>query len=542
MSGAVAPRLWLASFRAERILYDGEGLLVVDKPTGMPTYGGDAALAHGLTARLSSFLEQQGRPARLGVHQRLDQDTSGVLLFTTDPARDSEVARAIEKHELSRIYRAVVTDPRGVLEDGRVELSLEDDGKRSRIVSSGGKLAVTHVRVLSRHGERADVELSLETGRLHQIRVTLAHLGAPVLGDRLYGGQPAWRLFLHAWRLGGGPLPRPLEAGLPPEFSRAARGEALTRPVTVAEARSLLLDAACQRAPLLAQTNAFRLLHGEADGLAGVEIDVFGKWAWLHGDERALPEGTERVLIEELLGLGMEGVGAAPRRVGRGEAGRAAARPSAARWHGVALTEPALVDEAGLLFEVPLSEVEAFPLEQRELRRRAAEWARGGSGQAGAVLCTSAHVGTVGLAALALGSELTVVDRSAAGLERLRALQPGSQGARFLKEEALPFLARAARRDERFALVVVDLTAARSERERQELSCLALSRVMPQGKLLVARSPDVLGHRQLRRLVHAAAGALGRTLRFAKEVPRPLDFEATADDALPRKALLAELA
>jgi len=540
VNGAGVPRLSIGTFRAERILYDEGGLLVVDKPPGIPTYGGDESLRHGLTQRLGDFLEARGRSPRLGVHQRLDQDTSGALLLTTDPAQDASIEQALAARELGRTYRAVVDDPKTRLVDAAIELLLDDDGKRSRVVAQGGKSAVTEVRVLERVGTRADVELRLQTGRLHQIRVTLAHLGAPVLGDRLYGGQPASRLFLHAWRLSGGPLRAPLEAPLPRGFESALQGRGATLEPT--ELRSVLGDAACKRAPLLAQTSAFRLLAGEADGARDLRVDVYGLHAHLSwaAASRPQPEVLE-ALVQELLGLGLLGVWAAPRET-RGSSG-AAEPASEGTWYGARPSAALPIEEHGQFIELPSLEGASalWPLELRELRRRAVGWAASGS-----VLAGSAAVGSIGLFAARGGAAVTLVDRSAQALGRLGALASSAAGSlRLLSEEPLSLFEREGRRGSRYALVVLDLLAARGEGPRARLLRAALGLVTPGGKLLVARRPSSMAARHLRRLVHEAAESTGRTVRFAKEVPRSLDVEAPeisdlAED-LPPRALIVEL-
>lgn len=539
MNGAPPPRLSALRWRAERILFDQDGLLVVDKPARMPTYGGDETLRHGVTERLGDFLAAAGRSPRLGVHQRLDQDTSGALLFTTDPARDTAVAAALETHELTRVYRAVVSDPRGVLRDGRYELLLADDGKSARVVPTGGKQAVTHVSIRERVGARADVELRLETGRLHQIRVTLAHLGAPVLGDRLYGGEPAARLFLHAWRLSGSPLATSLEAPLPAEFERAVQGE-LAGPRSEADVRTLLADAACRRAPCLEQTNAVRLLHGAVDGFPGLELDVVGAYGQLTWSLEA-PLAAEVLgwISEQLRSLGVLGVWAAPRDDRRGAERAAEPAGGSGAWYGEPAAGPIPIEEGGRQFEVPAGAegIAPFPLSLREVRLRAPAWAGGGP-----VLAIAAAVGTVALCAGGSPRSVTVVDRSQQALGRLRALgREACEGARLLCEEPLAYLEREGRRQATYALVVVDLTAARGEKDRARLLRGAVAVTAQGGKLLVARCPAALGTRQLRRLLHSSAEALGRTVRFAKEVPRPFDFEAPGEDALPRKALVAEI-
>lgn len=526
-------RLSIASWHAERILYDQDGLLVVDKPPFIPTYGGDESLRHGLTERLGDWLAGRSRPARLGVHQRLDQDTSGVLLFTTDPSRDAAVRSALETRALGRTYRAVVHDPGCKLRDGRVELLLEDDGKVARVVRNGGKAAITRLRVHERVDARAEVELELETGRLHQIRVTLAHLGAPVLGDRLYGGPPAARLFLHAWRLAGGPLSRLVEAPLPAPFEEALRG--VSSPGWK-HGSMAIREAALLRAPLLARTNAFRLLHGSADGVPGVAIDVLGRYAQVTWAASYVPTTEALEAMErELRSLGVLGLWAGPRQASKnlGEAGVPCG------WSGSAPTETLGLEEADRHYDVGSVEdaFRVYPAGHRTLRERAGSWARGG-----AVLAVGAGVASVALATLGHGSTVAIVDRSNSALGRVRSLTAeGSAGPRLLREEPHEFLAREARRQHRFAFVVLDLTLARGAREREKLLESALVLVGSGGKLLVARHPEGLGARELRRALQEAVGAVGRVLRHAKEVPRPFDVPDSPEMSAEGRPLVVEL-
>lgn len=495
--------------------------MVVDKPAGIPTYGGDESLRHGLTVRLGDWLEARGRSPRLGVHQRLDQETSGTLLFTTDPAQDEPVRRALEEHTLSRTYRAIVHDPRGALTDQTVELSLEDDGKHSRVVQSGGKRAVTEVRVLERVGTRADVELSLRSGRLHQIRVTLAHLGAPVLGDSIYGGPRAERLFLHAWRLAGTPLPRELEAPLPLTFARALHGSA-TGPTSESELRQLMRDALARRAPLLAHTNAFRWLHGDAESLPGVEVDVVGSFARIGWRGEARPsDAVLDVIASELEACGVLGWGAAPQT--ESGAPGAAGPADGLVWRGAEPRGPLVLEEGSAHYQLP-SVGEAFawfsPM-LRPLRERVRGWIREGD----SVLALGAEASRAAVAARV--RDVAVVDRSKAALARVRSgLELVDARVRLLCEEPLAFAEREVRRNHRYGLVLLDLTAARGERDRQGLLRSALATTEAAGKLVVVRRPSTLGSRMLRRQAHEAATGLGRTIRYAKEVPLPFDVPA----------------
>lgn len=190
------------NFRDEWVIHDDGVLLVVDKPAGVPSQAADPKRPDDVVTRLRGFLASRDVEPYLGVHQRLDQPTSGVLVFAARKDANASLAAQFEGRGVEKTYVACVTGwPRGREKatlrdalapgtDGNVRVA----GPRDR----GARAAVTHVRVLGRRADRTMLELSLETGRTHQARVQLAHARAPVAGDTLYGGATAPRLLLHA--------------------------------------------------------------------------------------------------------------------------------------------------------------------------------------------------------------------------------------------------------------------------------------------------------------------------------------------------------
>ena len=185
------------------VVYEDPWLLVVNKPAGMPTQGTQASDRHDLLA----LLARQRPGERLILCHRLDQGTSGVLVLAKDPKAD--LGSQFQERTLGKVYLARVSHPlEATVVDrpiGRLPLS-----KPARFGCEGDllepKSSVTHFRPASA-GELTDlapghwVVAEPRTGRTHQIRVHLAFLGNPVLGDGLYGGQPSDRLWLHAWKL-----------------------------------------------------------------------------------------------------------------------------------------------------------------------------------------------------------------------------------------------------------------------------------------------------------------------------------------------------
>ena len=203
------------------VLYEDEHLIAIDKPAGLLSVSSERQRKRTALALLRDALSRPGRPARLWPVHRLDRETSGVLLF----ARSREVCEQVRAgwSEAAKTYLAVVEGHPGPAE-GAIDQPLWED--RALYVRAGrgpgAKDARTRYRRLATGRGRALLEVELDTGRRHQIRVHLAWLGHPVVGDERYGrGGP--RLGLHALRL---EVPHPrsgrrlvLEAPAPPAFT-----------------------------------------------------------------------------------------------------------------------------------------------------------------------------------------------------------------------------------------------------------------------------------------------------------------------------------
>jgi len=198
-----------------RVLAEGPGWLALDKPAGVPVHplapDETGTLLNALIARRPEVAGVGEGGLRSGVVHRLDVDTSGVLVFATDEPTWQRLRDAFSSHRVTKRYRALV---RGAPpETGRAELWLTVGAHRParvRIVASaepGARRARLAWRTLERFAAAALVEVELETGFLHQVRVSFAHLGHPVLGDLAYGGEPApgepavTRQMLHAAQL-----------------------------------------------------------------------------------------------------------------------------------------------------------------------------------------------------------------------------------------------------------------------------------------------------------------------------------------------------
>jgi len=173
------------------VRYEDEWLLVINKPQGMvvhPAVGHhEGTLVHALLAYCAGNLSDINGVIRPGIVHRIDKDTSGLLLVVKDNRVHAAIAEKIRRHEITRIYRAVVygVPPSA---SGTIDAPVGRDPKnRQRMaVVAGGKPAVSHFSVLEQFREAAFVEVRLESGRTHQIRVHMKYIGHPVVGDPVY--------------------------------------------------------------------------------------------------------------------------------------------------------------------------------------------------------------------------------------------------------------------------------------------------------------------------------------------------------------------
>jgi 23S rRNA pseudouridine1911/1915/1917 synthase len=211
------------------VIHEDEELLVVDKPAGMvvhPARGHfSGTLVNALMHYLDELPEEAGEDFRPGIVHRLDRETTGLMVIGKSDEAVRRLSEMFFRREIQRIYRALVwTCPRKL--QGTVETDIGRDPRdrlRMSVVHSGrGKRAVTHYKTVARWDFLSLLEIKLETGRTHQIRVHLEHLGHPVFGDPDYGGRDpkrggfvgdrvaratryldiVRRQALHSWRMG----------------------------------------------------------------------------------------------------------------------------------------------------------------------------------------------------------------------------------------------------------------------------------------------------------------------------------------------------
>lgn len=221
------------------VLHEDAHVLALNKPAGLSSQGGRIQ-AHTLDDLLWAFMRSNGKRPEL-VH-RLDRDTSGVILAAKTKPAAGFLGKALQARKLDKIYLALVAaapEPRSGTIDApllRQEIGRESYMRVAAADAPGAQPSLSRYRTLAASDEGALVELEPRTGRMHQLRVHMASIGRPLVGDARYGGaltfagRPAPRLMLHAARLtfphpDGGRLT--VEAPLPADFAALAEAAGL---------------------------------------------------------------------------------------------------------------------------------------------------------------------------------------------------------------------------------------------------------------------------------------------------------------------------
>ena len=188
-----------------RIVYEDADLLVVDKQPGLAVHPSPGHSRHTLVHAVLAHcpdLSGIGGVLRPGIVHRLDKDTSGLIIVAKHDAAHVSLARQLKERKVEKTYLALVegriTPPKGVIE---APIARDPRRRKRMAVVDGGRDARTRYRVLREVAGRSLVEVRPETGRTHQIRVHLAAIGHPIVGDPLYGKRSLGRQFLHAQRL-----------------------------------------------------------------------------------------------------------------------------------------------------------------------------------------------------------------------------------------------------------------------------------------------------------------------------------------------------
>ena len=180
------------------VLYEDNDIIVINKPKGMvvhPANGNpDGTLVNAVMAICKDSLSGIGGEIRPGIVHRLDKDTSGVIIVAKNDKAHINLSEQIKNHEVEKTYIAIV---RGNIPENEATINMpigrSTKDRKKMAVTKSGKNAVTHFKVLKRHNNYTLVEVKIETGRTHQIRVHLAEIGFPIIGDTVYSnGKNEW--------------------------------------------------------------------------------------------------------------------------------------------------------------------------------------------------------------------------------------------------------------------------------------------------------------------------------------------------------------
>ncbi|MDT9023376.1 MULTISPECIES: RluA family pseudouridine synthase [Rossellomorea] len=191
------------------VLFEDDHLIVVNKPAGIDTHPNHPNETDSLANLVAFHYQAQGESSRVQHIHRLDHDTSGAIIFAKHPLSKAILDRLLTERQIKRTYHALVHG-RLKQKKGTISEPIGRDRHHNtrRRVSPSGQGAVTHYKVLEDRNSYTLVEVQLDTGRTHQIRVHMSHIGHPLVGDTLYGGKPVFkRQALHAAQIS---FPHPL--------------------------------------------------------------------------------------------------------------------------------------------------------------------------------------------------------------------------------------------------------------------------------------------------------------------------------------------
>jgi len=208
------------------VIHEDDDIIVISKPAGLLTVATDKMESDTLHSRIQNYLRQNGADEWGFIVHRLDKETSGIIVFAKTESAKELLQRQFSERKVKRYYTAIVE---GEPEEEGTAISwlIEDRNLRVWVVdeqTTGSREAITHWSVLEKNGITSKIELEIETGRRHQIRVQMAEIGHPVVGDMRHGSKiQANRLLLHATTLrfthpDGNPLT--FHSTLPHEFEK----------------------------------------------------------------------------------------------------------------------------------------------------------------------------------------------------------------------------------------------------------------------------------------------------------------------------------
>ena len=582
------------------ILYQDEHIVVVNKPVGLNTHPDEEADGFDVV----SLLKAQLGVTYLGVHHRLDREVSGALVFALQQSANPGLARAFEGRLAEKDYLAIVRGrlpQRTGIIDAPLAKALGGRWRVARPGESGSQAARTRYRVLATGPNQSYtlVRLVLETGRTHQLRIHLAHLGCPIIGDGVYGrpvatihkdpaavaiGDPFPRMLLHATRL---TFPHPIsgevlrfETESPSSFKLAeeshplpelalanrllANGLTALRPSDQAGLGRLLALAAERRTPLTLSedTTAYRLVNSNGDGLPGITLDRYGSALVLNCYEDGLEAHTPAFkLLSGELARQWPNFSVYAKFRPRQLSNLASQTQKAGKTAQEIVPEQPVVgpnqseltaQENGLNYLIRPGDgfSPGLFLDMREVRAHLAEWTTGKT-----VLNCFSYTSAFGLVSAMHGARRAVnldAGRKVLDWSKLNYTANGltPDDFDFIEGDVFDWLQRFAKRDQLFDLVLLDppsystvkKTRWMAEKNYNELATLAVKVVEPKGLLIACTNHAGLTRQAFRQQVLRGIEAANRKAEVIGFYHEPeLDFPRTANQEAYLKVLVLRL-
>ncbi len=523
------------------VLFEDEDLLVVNKPAGINTHSPAPYAGDGLYDWLR---HAEPRWAALAIVHRLDKETSGVMVFGKTPRANQSLTRQFTEQAVQKTY-VFLTDRPPLATEHRLRTALIRSGARYRVrpPHAGSDLAETVFQPAAPQAGHTCVQAQPLTGKTHQIRVHAAELGHPILGDTLYGGSPAPRVFLHAQRL---VLRHPAD-----QTTRIFECPAPFEGEPRFELRAALFT------PL--ETNAYRVIHGSADTCPGWYVDRLGD-VLLSQSATALTSG-QRVELERW--LGNLGCRAAYHKTLLRTPGIPSADSAPRLVLGHAPAPVISILENGIRFQLDLGagySVGLF-LDQRENRRRllrrhiAAQFPiRSPDQSQPRVLNAFAYTGGFSVCAALAGAATTSIDLSSRYLDWAKANfqlnQLDADAHRFLTGDVFDWFHRLSRKQHRFDVILLDPPTFsrskthgifRTEKDYARLVTAALPLLATGGILFASANTARLSAEDFLNQLSRAISSSGRRLVRQHYSAQPLDFPITRAEPAHLKSVWLEI-
>jgi 23S rRNA (cytosine1962-C5)-methyltransferase len=526
-------KLFSSTGMAPCILFEDEHLLVVNKPAGWNTH---APAPHAGEGIYDWLRHREPRWASLAIIHRLDKETSGVLVFAKTPLANRSLTEQFTLRQVKKRYH-LLTDREAPARELTVKTTLARRGEKYASGPGGESAETVFTPAKSEAsplpGTRLVVATPL-TGRTHQIRVHAAESGFPILGDVLYGGTPAARVYLHAADI---------------TFSHPATGKMITYSVPAnfaADARQQLRTAVVETT----KTNAYRMIQGASDGWPGWYVERLGDYLLSQsGQALSAEQSAELAKLTQAVGARGSYHKSLSREVRRSNVAQASPRLSA----GEAAPATFEILENGVRYEMSFNEgysVGLF-LDQRDNRRRlstghvAADFELPAPTESGAREMLNCFAYTCGFSVCGAqaGWRATSLDLSKKYLDwgrrnfALNGLDPAQHD--FIFGDTFDWLRRLAKKGRSYELVILDPPTFsqskesgtfRAEKDYGKLLAAALRVTKPGGVVLASANTATWAAEDFLTTVTATVRAAGRKILKSHYVPQPPDFPISRDE------------